>query len=196
MAPEAVLSESRARILETAVRLFYEQGYHETGINQIIEESGVAKATFYHHFPSKDDLGLAYVREQAARSMARVMVVIEGCSTPRERFLAPLAMLPAWLEETNFRGCSFQNMMHEFPDPGHPIHQAVRASVLEQDRALQALSQELVNSSSRYAHFNVRDLTRLYMLLMEGAVVVAVLYREVWPIHDALKNLIRHIDGS
>ena len=46
----------RDRILQTAMKLFYSQGMKSTGINQIIEESNAAKASFYHHFPSKRDL--------------------------------------------------------------------------------------------------------------------------------------------
>ncbi|MGB5338112.1 MAG: TetR/AcrR family transcriptional regulator, partial [Gammaproteobacteria bacterium] len=53
---------ARARILETASDLFAAQGYRATGVNEVIEKSGVAKATFYNHFPSKDELCLAYLK--------------------------------------------------------------------------------------------------------------------------------------
>jgi AcrR family transcriptional regulator len=57
-----VESQPRDRIIDTALRLFYEQGYLATGINQIIAESQVAKATFYSHFPSKENLCIAYLQ--------------------------------------------------------------------------------------------------------------------------------------
>ena len=59
-APERV-SPARQRILETAFRLFYARGVRAVGVDTIIAESGVAKATFYRHFPAKDDLVLAYL---------------------------------------------------------------------------------------------------------------------------------------
>ena len=58
---------SRERIIATANELFYRQGYHQTGINQIIEESGVAKATFYSNFKSKEELCVEYLRERGCK---------------------------------------------------------------------------------------------------------------------------------
>lgn len=56
--------DSRTRILNAAARLFYEQGYHITGINQVITEADVAKASFYHHLASKEDLCIAYLNQR------------------------------------------------------------------------------------------------------------------------------------
>ena len=52
----------RERILDTASRLFYDQGYQATGINQIIEEASIAKSSLYQHFRTKDDLLVAYLK--------------------------------------------------------------------------------------------------------------------------------------
>ena len=60
----AEASPARRRLLDTATRLFYTSGIHAAGIDRIIAEAGVAKATFYNHFPSKDDLVVAYIEEQ------------------------------------------------------------------------------------------------------------------------------------
>ena len=57
----AIASPARDRVLETAFRLFYARGIRAVGVDLIIAESGVAKATFYKHFPSKDELVLAYL---------------------------------------------------------------------------------------------------------------------------------------
>jgi len=60
------------RILDVASDLFYRQGYRATGINEVIKESGVAKATFYNHFPTKDDLCYAYLEGVRVREKAYV----------------------------------------------------------------------------------------------------------------------------
>jgi AcrR family transcriptional regulator len=62
----------RERIMSVAADLFYKQGYRATGVNEVIEKSGVAKATFYSHFPSKDDLALAYLRQLKDIEIAHV----------------------------------------------------------------------------------------------------------------------------
>src|SRR5690606_40063116 len=63
--PEA--SPARRRLLDTATRLFYEGGIHAVGIDRIIAEAGVAKATFYYHFPAKDELVRAYLEAEYQR---------------------------------------------------------------------------------------------------------------------------------
>jgi AcrR family transcriptional regulator len=60
-------SPARRRLLDTATRLFYAEGIHAVGIDRIIAEADVAKATFYSHFPSKDDLVVAYLTGSAGR---------------------------------------------------------------------------------------------------------------------------------
>ncbi|MFD0635482.1 TetR/AcrR family transcriptional regulator [Catenulispora yoronensis] len=61
------MSTARARLVETATRLFYAEGIHTVGIDRIIAEADVAKATFYHHFTSKDDLAVAYLTDEFER---------------------------------------------------------------------------------------------------------------------------------
>ena len=64
------MSEARARLLSTASRLFYAEGLHSVGIDRIIATAGVTRATLYRHFPSKDDLVVAYLT-QADEASAR-----------------------------------------------------------------------------------------------------------------------------
>ncbi len=64
MEKEAARGAARERIVQTALDLFYRQGYLATGINQVIAEAGVSKNTFYYYFPSKEDLCLAYLQER------------------------------------------------------------------------------------------------------------------------------------
>ena len=77
----------RERIIETAQSLFFAQGYKATGINQIIKEAKVAKASFYDHFPSKDDLGEAYLNLSSEMVFNRFADVINSKSNPKEGLL-------------------------------------------------------------------------------------------------------------
>lgn len=110
-------------MLETAGRLFYAEGIHSVGIDRIIAEAGVAKATFYHHFPSKDDLVRAYVSGQSARQRAIVAGMRDG--SPYERLRAIFAFMCEFGAGPGYRGCPFVNTAAEYPDPAHPVRQAI-----------------------------------------------------------------------
>ncbi|MEU6714539.1 TetR/AcrR family transcriptional regulator [Nonomuraea sp. NPDC046802] len=118
-------SPARTRVLETAARLFYAEGVHSVGIDRIIAEAGVAKATFYHHFPSKDDLVHAYVSEQSARQ--RAMVAAMSADSPRELLTSLFVFMCEFGAGPGYRGCPFVNTAAEYPDPAHPVRQAITA---------------------------------------------------------------------
>lgn len=119
------MSEARNRLVDTASRLFYAEGLHTVGIDRIIAEAGVTKATLYRHFPSKDDLVVTYlgvaddaVRARVDRSRA------EGRSA--DDVLREVATSIAEdIRRPGFRGCAFLNAAAEYPDPAHPVHVAV-----------------------------------------------------------------------
>ncbi|MEV0996589.1 TetR/AcrR family transcriptional regulator [Nonomuraea sp. NPDC050202] len=116
-------SPARTRVLESAARLFYGEGVHTVGIDRIIAEAGVAKATFYHHFPSKDDLVRAYIVEQGAAQRGMAESMREG--SPRERLLAIFTFMCEFGAGPAYRGCAFVNTAAEYPDPAHPVRQAI-----------------------------------------------------------------------
>jgi AcrR family transcriptional regulator len=105
----------RDRVLRTAVDLFYEHGIHSVGIDRIIAESGVAKMTFYRHFPSKARLIAEYLacKDQAWRELLARAVGDES-KTPLERLLAVFDALAVVIQQPGFRGCPFIKSMAEF----------------------------------------------------------------------------------
>lgn len=108
-------SAARERILATADRLFYNEGIHTVGINQIVAESAVTRATFYRHFPSKDDLIFAYLERRARYDMDQVTGIMDrNVDDPR----SALAELATALTRDDFaamrRGCPFINASAEF----------------------------------------------------------------------------------
>ncbi|MGR6915311.1 TetR/AcrR family transcriptional regulator [[Actinomadura] parvosata] len=126
MSTDTRQSPARTRVLETATRLFYGEGVHTVGIDRIIAEAGVAKATFYHHFPSKDDLVRAYIVEQSTMQRGLAEGMREG-SPPRQRLEAIFAFMCDFGAGLTFRGCPFVNTAAEYPDPAHPVRKAIEA---------------------------------------------------------------------
>ncbi|MBA2889421.1 TetR/AcrR family transcriptional regulator [Nonomuraea soli] len=119
------VSPARRRVLSTASALFYAEGIHAVGIDRIIAEAAVAKATFYHHFPSKDALVHAYVEEQARTQREAMAQVTE--TAPRERLLRVFDAMGEIGALPGFRGCQFINVAAEYPERDHPVRQAVDA---------------------------------------------------------------------
>ncbi|MFD7598832.1 TetR/AcrR family transcriptional regulator [Kitasatospora sp. NPDC059812] len=114
----------RARILAAAMRLFYAQGVRGVGIDQLIRESAVANATFYRHFPSKDDVVLAYVHEHDRLFRAAAAAVAD--LPPREAVTALFTGIADEFCAPGFRGCPFINAAADYPDPDHPVSRAIQ----------------------------------------------------------------------
>jgi AcrR family transcriptional regulator len=116
---------ARRRLLDTATRLFYEGGIHAVGIDRIIAEAGVAKATFYNHFPSKDDLVVAYLEEIDRLGRAEVAALPK--QPPRKMISAIMGRISEAVVAGGWRGCPFLNAAAEYPDPTSPVRQAIDA---------------------------------------------------------------------
>jgi AcrR family transcriptional regulator len=117
----------RDRILTTACRLFYEEGIQAVGIQRIIDEAGIAKASLYAHFASKDELVTAYLEEKG-KSMREVIEshLASPRLGPKAKVLKMFDLMGAAAATPGFRGCAFQNASAEVADPGHPIRVAAR----------------------------------------------------------------------
>lgn len=116
---------ARRRLLDTATRLFYENGIHAVGIDRIIAEAGVAKATFYNHFPSKDDLVVAYLEE--IDRLGRAAVAVLPKQPARRMISAIMERISEAVTAGGWRGCPFLNAAAEYPDPASPVRQAINA---------------------------------------------------------------------
>jgi AcrR family transcriptional regulator len=106
------------RLLDVAERLFYAEGVHTVGIDRVLEESGVAKASLYKHFGNKDGLVAAYLDRRHARQVARVSAAVEGAATPREQILAVFDSQRGLFARPDFRGCAFAAATAEGPIGG------------------------------------------------------------------------------
>jgi AcrR family transcriptional regulator len=115
---------ARERLLDAANELFYAEGVHTVGIDRVIERAGVAKATLYSAYGSKDELIRAYLDGRHHSRRDRISAAIDRADTPRDRLLAVFDVLRESFAMPNYRGCAFVNASAE-AKPGGPIEQAV-----------------------------------------------------------------------
>ncbi|HEV2478357.1 MAG TPA: helix-turn-helix domain-containing protein, partial [Puia sp.] len=128
-------TSARDNIVSTASRLFYKQGYSNTGINQIIEEAGIAKSTLYQWFRSKEELLLVYLEETGKMTMEGLRDAAATASTPKEKLLAIFDHLAGLVVRPEFYGCHFLNIVYEMPDG----NQRARAHIKKQKDAVRSL---------------------------------------------------------
>ncbi|GIQ59803.1 putative transcriptional regulator, TetR family protein [Flavobacterium collinsii] len=107
--------QPKERILDKASVLFHTQGYNSTGINQIIEEAKVAKASFYQHFKSKEDLGVAFLNQRHEYWFNQLESFTLDKKDTKLKVLASFDFLIFMNQKENFRGCSFLNLLSEIP---------------------------------------------------------------------------------
>jgi AcrR family transcriptional regulator len=118
-------SDARTRLLATAGQIFYSEGIHSIGVDRIIGEAGVTRATFYRHFPAKDDLVVAYLADAHRAEKAQVDAAIAANRPPADTIRGIAEGIAKYIQSRGFRGCAFLNAVAEYPNPGHPVHRAV-----------------------------------------------------------------------
>jgi AcrR family transcriptional regulator len=101
------VASARERLLRAANELFYEEGVHTVGIDRVIEKAGVAKASLYSTFGSKEALVQAYLAGRHESRKARITKKLAAATTPRARLLAVFDALEEYASEPTFRGCAF-----------------------------------------------------------------------------------------
>ena len=158
-------SEARERLLATATALFYSEGINSVGVDRIVAAANVTLATFYRHFPSKQDLVVAYLaaihdslaeRAEASDKQGRELISEVGAEVLAE------------IGHEGFRGCAFINAASEFEDPDHPVRQVVadhRRWYLERLRG----------AFAEAGHKRPGNAARHFVMLRDGAVTAGYL---------------------
>lgn len=166
--PEVPAPSTRDRILDAASHLFYQEGIRAVGVDTIIEQSGVAKATLYRHFPSKDDLVAAYIARKDERLLTRTRAFIEAMApSPKDRPLALFDGLAELISNARYRGCAMINAIVETPDASSLVHQAAHASKERMKAYIEGL---LTGAGQRHP----RETAEKFMILLDGALVTAL----------------------
>ncbi|MEN3615834.1 TetR/AcrR family transcriptional regulator [Plantactinospora sp. ZYX-F-223] len=162
-------SEARLRLLNTAIRIFYAEGIHAVGVDRIIAEAKVTRATFYRHFPGKEDLVLTYLREVHQMDRSAVDAAIAANPSPVDALVAVANSIAQGIQSPGFRGCAFLNAAAEYPDPGHPVHQQIIAHrQWFLDRLTMLMAQVAEDSSDAAA--------RHFVMLRDGAMAAGCLF--------------------
>ena len=172
MAPSAAAERSSTipgeHVLDVAARLFYDEGIRAVGIERVQSESGVARATIYRHFPSKDALVVAFVEERDERWRVWLGERVEALAPSAEgRPLAVFDTIAERISTVGFRGCAFTNTIAELPDPAHPAHAAAR-------RHKQLVVDYLGELCAAAGRPDAPTVAAELMLLLDGAIIGAL----------------------
>ena len=154
-APATAAVPARRRILDTARRLFAAEGIQAAGVDRIVAEAQVVKATFYRHFPAKDDLVCAYLAELSERQLAALRRLPADAELPRA--LVEIVGGPP------YRGSPFINAAAEYADPDHPVRRLI-------SRHRRAFRELLVALPAVSARPDPRAVAGLYLVLCDGLV--------------------------
>jgi AcrR family transcriptional regulator len=155
---------ARERILDTA---FSRRAVRDVGVDEVIERAGVAKATLYRHFPSKDDLVVAFLQRREERwTLAWVEAeAMRRGTTPEEQLLAIFELFDEWFQRDDFEACSFINVLLEM-GPAHPAGQASVRHLASIRTVVGRLAEEAaLRDPESFAHS--------WHILMKGSIVSA-----------------------
>ncbi|WP_299684160.1 TetR/AcrR family transcriptional regulator [uncultured Tateyamaria sp.] len=169
----------RAELIRKALLLFYRNGFHATGMDLVARETGVSKTSIYKHFRTKDELILAVLRlrdENFRNWLFRRME--ELSATPQGQLLAMFDALGEWFLEDGYKGCMFIKASAEFQDPDDAIN--------VQSYAHKRLLLDHFHALAKAAGVAEPDvLARQFLLLKEGAIVIAAMSHSAKPARDA-----------
>lgn len=173
------MSEARKRILETARQLFAERGYDAVGINELIEKSGVAKATFYQQFRSKESLCAEWLKREAELAEQHSRTLLDSAIPPVTKVAQQFDRLRDNLKSSDFRGCPFSNT----------------ATVMIEDNSVRAVVDTYKSNARLFWHSLALQLHRepsaarglgdALFLLFSGAITEAQNVKATWPVDSA-----------
>jgi AcrR family transcriptional regulator len=172
----------RDAIVNAAALLFYKQGYSNTGINQIIDEAKIAKSSLYQHFRSKEDLLIAYLETTGEQTITALKEVAEQHTSPKTKLLAIFEYLERLVQQNEFYGCHFLNMVYEMPEDASRIKEQVK----KQKDSVRILFTEIL------APIHKEELADEIYTLFEGALIGNKVHSDPWPIISA-RNIVKKI---
>ena len=167
----------RQTIVDTASRLFYKQGYGNTGINQIIEESGVVKSSLYSAFSSKEDILMIYLETSGAETDLALKTASDKFKDTKKKVLAVFDYLEKLVQQKEYYGCNFLNIISEIPQDAERI----RKQIKKQKTGVRKLFRDILEPIGK------EELADELYTLFEGALIGNKVHGELFPIVSARK---------
>jgi len=164
-----IATTPKEKLFQTAVRLFYRHGYRAIGVDSIAAESGIGKMTLYRHYPSKDDLIVAFLRESNEEFWSYFEQSTKDAPTSRKKLLAFFEALQNYVVSPACYGCPFINIASEYPEVDYAGHQVA----IEHKESVRSRFNLL--STEAGAH-QPEVLANALLLLMDGAYIAARMF--------------------
>jgi AcrR family transcriptional regulator len=162
-----VPKKARDRLIETAIDLCYHHGFNAVGLDQILDEVGLTKTTFYKYFESKDDLLVEAIKKRdawEADAWHRAVRALAG-DDPRGQLLAIFDVMDIWFNDPEFNGCLFINAAAEFPNPHDPVHKAAAAHKVR-------VRDEIRDMAAKLNADDPEVFADRYAMILEGTLIV------------------------
>lgn len=182
-------SEIRQTIVDTASKLFYSNGYNRTGINEIIKEAGIAKATLYSHFPSKDDICIAYLENKNNHFSRDIKAYCLAKPEGKTRVLAIFDFLKEFFQDSDFNGCWCINTVAEIPKENERVQKAIKC---QKNSLINFISELVLKNIDEVDEKRSIVLGKRLYLLYESAVAESHLHKADWPIKE-MRSVGSHI---
>lgn len=165
-------TDTRERLISAGLNLFYQHGFHATGLDNILTQVGTTKTTFYKYFESKDALALACIQRRDERWRARLPQLLRERAGPDpvDQLREVWNVWKDWFSDIAFNGCLFIHACSEFPSPTDPCHIAAAGNV----NALRDIVARLAHDGGL---IEPELFAEQYKILMQGAIIVEVIDR-------------------
>lgn len=169
----------RDELVSKALEVFYRGGFHATGMDTLVKETGISKTSIYKHFRTKDDLIIAVLRLRDDNFRTWLFNRMEALSeTPAGQLLAMFTALAEWFGRPEFAGCMFIKASAEFQNRAHPVYQ-------QSTEHKQMLLDHFTCLAKAAGAPDPSGLARQLLTLKEGAIVLAAMSVTPDPAEDA-----------
>lgn len=162
------------KVFQTAARMFYQHGYRAVGVDTLAAESGISKMTLYRHYPTKDDLIAAYLKESNDLFWSHFEELTKDAPTAREKLLAFFEGLQGYVQSSFCYGCPFLHVATEYPATNYSGHQVA----IEHKQSVRMRFRQLAEEAGARQPETLAD--QLF-LLMDGAYMAARMFGEKNP---------------
>jgi len=163
MEVNAMRPNKRDELVRKSLEVFYANGFHATGMDKLVLETGVSKTSMYKHFRTKEDIILATLRLRDENFRNWLYRRVEAqADSPRGQLLAIFDALEEWFAKPEFRGCMFIKASAEFQETDHPIH-------VQSAEHKRLLTEHFTKIAKAAGLADSDELARQLMILKEGA---------------------------